>query len=174
MKRAVSAVCALAGAAIAGSAFAASEAKISLRPGEKGPDVPKTLYGIFFEDINYSADGGIYPELVANRGFDWDNGSTHGWENDFRGDAQARVSIEHGRPVHEVTASHVRIDAYGAGGGKGAGLRNRGYHGMYVEKGKKYDLSFYVRGIDGYRAACAWCLRPTDASSPRSASPIRR
>ena len=137
--------------AIGGAAFAAGEAQIALRPGERGPDVPKTLYGIFFEDINYSADGGIYPELVANRGFDWDNGSTHGWENDFRGGAQARISIEHGRPVHEVTASHVRIDAYGAGGGRGAGLRNRGYHGMYVEKGKKYDLSFYVRGIDGYK-----------------------
>ena len=62
------------------------------RLAERGPDVPKTLYGIFFEDINYSADGGIYPELVANRGFDWDNGSTHGWENDFRGGAQARIS----------------------------------------------------------------------------------
>ena len=81
--------------AIGGAAFAAGEAQIALRPGERGPDVPKTLYGIFFEDINYSADGGIYPELVANRGFDWDNGSTHGWENDFRGGAQARISIEH-------------------------------------------------------------------------------
>ena len=128
--------------ALGGAAFAAGEAQIALRPGERGPDVPKTLYGIFFEDINYSADGGIYPELVANRGFDWDNGSIRGWENDFRGGSQARVSIEHGRPVHEATASHARIDAYGSGGGRGAGLRNRGYHGMYIEKGKKYNLSF--------------------------------
>ncbi len=136
---------------VAGAAFADGEARISLRPGERGPEVPKTLYGIFFEDINHSADGGIYPELVANRGFDWDNGSYRGWDHDFRGGAQARISLEWGRPVHEATASHVRIDAYGASADRCVGLRNRGYHGMYVEKGKKYDLSFYVRGIDGYK-----------------------
>ncbi len=143
--------CAIAAISATGAALSAADVKIKLHPEERGPEVPKTLYGIFFEDINHAADGGIYPELVANRGFDWDNGSTKGWENDFRGGNQARISIEHGRPVHEATASHVRIESFGSCGGAGAGLRNRGYHGIFVEAGKKYDLSFYVRGVDGYK-----------------------
>ena len=122
MKKATVMVCAIAGVSIIGAALAAGEAKITLRPEEKGPEVPKTLYGIFFEDINYSADGGIYPELVANRGFDWDNGSTHGWENDFRGDAQARVSIEHGRPGDVIV------------------LAGKGHEDYQEIKGKKYPM----------------------------------
>ena len=128
----------------------AASATITLDATKDGPAVPKTLYGIFYEDINYAADGGIYPELVANRGFDWETGALRGWENDFRGDGQARITLESGRPVHEATARHVRIEAFGAGQGAGVGLKNRGYHGMYVEAGKKYDLSFYARGLDGY------------------------
>ncbi len=135
------------------------EARLTLDLEKKGHAVPKTLYGIFFEDINHAADGGLYPELVANRGFDWEaenkfawyDSGRHGWENDFRGDAQARITIESAKPLHQATPRHVRIEAFGAGQGRGVGLRNRGYHGIFVEKGKKYDLSFYARGLDGYR-----------------------
>ena len=60
---------ALAAAVIAATAFGG--VRIAIDPGAKGHDVPKTLYGIFFEDINHAADGGVYPELIENRGFDW-------------------------------------------------------------------------------------------------------
>lgn len=114
----------------------------------KGHAVPKTLYGIFFEDINYAADGGIYPELLANRGFDWQTQDLEGWERDARGGGMARLTRQNGSPVHEATATHLRIEVFGAG--EGTGVRNRGYHGIYVEAGKKYDLSFYARALDGY------------------------
>ena len=54
------------------------------RPGHA---IPKTLYGIFFEDINYAADGGLYPELIANRGFDWRTSEPEGWRREWRGNA---------------------------------------------------------------------------------------
>ena len=145
--------------ALAGILSAAEES--STRAGKTGPVVvdidlekqgaacPKTLWGIFFEDINYAADGGLYPELLANRGFDWQTKELEGWERDARGDGMARITRQYGKPVHEATATHLRIEAFGAG--EGVGVRNRGYHGMYVEAGKKYTLSFYARGLDGYK-----------------------
>ena len=83
---------ALAASALACGAFAAEEARISIDAGAKGPEFPKSMYGIFFEDINWAADGGLSPELLANGGFDWLqadhekwNVVEDGWEPDFRG-----------------------------------------------------------------------------------------
>lgn len=141
------AVCVAAGVLAVGAQTPECSVKINtLQPGHA---IPKTLYGIFFEDINYAADGGIYPELLANRGFDWQTKGLEGWERDARGDGMARITRQYGKPVHEATAAHLRIEAFGAG--EGVGIRNRGYHGIHVEAGKKYDLSFYARGLDGYR-----------------------
>ena len=136
------------GQALAISLLAASAVTVRIDANKRGHEIPKTLYGIFFEDINYSADGGIYPELLANRGFDWQTRALEGWERDARGDGMARITRQYGRPVHEATATHLRIEAFGAG--EGIGVRNRGYHGIHVEKGEKYDLSFYARALDGY------------------------
>ena len=72
----------------------ADGARISISPDAKGMDMPKTMYGIFFEDINYAADGGIYPELLANRGFDWKTKDLEGWEADYRGGAMARITVQ--------------------------------------------------------------------------------
>ena len=47
-----------------------SAAKITVQVDQPGHKVSPTLWGIFFEDINLSADGGIYPELVRNRSFE--------------------------------------------------------------------------------------------------------
>ncbi len=143
-------------------AYAGTDVRITIDKSGKTHEVPKTLWGIFFEDINYAADGGLYPELLQNRGFDWGTQGLHGWENDFRGDAQARVTLESGRPVHQATAKHARIEAFGTGQGRGAGLRNRGYHGLHVEAGKSYDLSFYARGLDGYKGGLRAVLESGD------------
>jgi len=113
--------------------------------------VPKELYGIFFEDINYAADGGIYPELVANRGFDWQTREIEGWQKDFRGGGMARLSRQAGFPVHPNTAQYLRIDSYHPGkDGAGVGVVNHGFGGIAVKAGATYDLSFYARPHAGY------------------------
>src|SRR6266576_5824694 len=59
--------------------FAGAPARISVNVAKPGHEIPKTLWGVFFEDINLSADGGIYPELVKNRSFE-DYDKPEGWE----------------------------------------------------------------------------------------------
>lgn len=133
----------------ASSAFAADgSVTLSIDPATRLHPIPSTLYGMFFEDINFAGDGGLYPELIANCGFDWKTKTLEGWENDFRGDGMARVTVRYGRPLHPMTAQCLRIEAFGAGAG--TGVRNRGYHGICVKVGESYDLSLYLRGLDAY------------------------
>ncbi len=120
----------------------------TVRADKPGHAIPKTLYGIFFEDINYAADGGIYPELIANRGFDWRTREPDGWTREWRGDAMGRVSLQGGSPVNPNTWQYLRVECYAPG--EGAGVANAGFGGIAVKQGEKHDLSFYARPHAGY------------------------
>ncbi len=134
-----------------GAGAGAAPAKITLDVASAGKECPATLWGAFFEDINWAADGGIWPELLANAGFDWGqddhekwNCRDDGWEGDFRDGGMARLSFQYGAPVHPNTAKHLRIETFGTGL---AGVRNRGYDGIFLANGAKYRLSFLWREI---------------------------
>ncbi len=138
---------------LAGILPAAAES--STRAGKTGPVVvdidlekqgaacPKTLWGLFFEDINYAADGGLYPELLANRGFDWQTKELEGWERDARGDGMARITRQYGKPVHEATATHLRIEAFGAG--EGVGVKNDRLKIGAPREGALFELPDWTR-----------------------------
>ena len=145
--RIVLALCASAAATL----FATQRVEIELGSAEDGHPVPSTLWGIFFEDINWAADGGIYPEQLANASFDWQQGdherwnaTDDGWEPDYRDGGMARLSFQYGAPVHPNTAKHLRIESFGCGL---AGVRNRGYDGIFLDMGANYRLSFYWREL---------------------------
>ena len=118
---------------------------VKLELGEEGCEIPKTLYGIFFEDYGYGADGGLNPEMVANGGFDHPKDPLKWWRPD--GDT-GRYSIQHGRPVHENTSAHLRIESFSDR--TPGSVVNTGYYAIAVEQGKEYALSLRARGLDGY------------------------
>lgn len=133
------------------SAALAAPVSVELGSVKDGRTVPESLWGIFFEDINWAADGGLNPELLANGGFDWLqadhekwNVVEDGWEPEYRDGGMARLSIQMGAPVHPNTARHLRIESFGSGL---AGVRNRGLDGMRLRKGEPYRLQFDVREI---------------------------
>jgi len=98
--------------------------------------VQKTMYGVFFEDINYGADGGLYAEMVKNRSFEFSQ-PLQGWE------AFGNVEVRNDGPfkncphyVHLTYAGHpVRV----------TGLENEGFFGMGIEEGKEYRFSVWAR-----------------------------
>lgn len=137
--------------AAAVSAALADPVSLTLGRVEDGKAVPSSLWGIFLEDINWAADGGLNPELLANGGFDWKqadhekwNTTVDGWEPDFRDGGMARLSFQYGSPVHPNTAKHLRIESFGAGA---AGVRNRGMDGIRLVEGEPYRLQFDVREV---------------------------
>ena len=143
------------------AAFAQQDAlQATVRADRPGHAIPKTLFGIFFEDINDAADGGLYPELICNRGFDWRTREPEGWTRDYRGGGMGRVSLQGGYPVNPNTWQYLRIECYAPG--EGAGVANGGFGGIAIKLGEKYDLSFYARSHAGYAGGLTVRLETPD------------
>jgi alpha-L-arabinofuranosidase len=106
-----------------------------------GADISDTMYGVFFEDINRAADGGLYAELVQNRSFEYDPADNAaytpltGWAPKA---GDPRVVDDDGR-LNEHNRRYLRLPLPG-------GIINAGYHsGIDVVKAKKYDFSVWAR-----------------------------
>jgi alpha-L-arabinofuranosidase len=110
----------------------------------EGLAVAPTMHGLFYEDINYAADGGIYAELVQNRSFEH-NDPLYAWSEVTRG---SRGSFKAGKeePLHPNNPTYVRITS--PGGGEGYGIANSGFAGVPVKVGETYLLSLYARSPD--------------------------
>lgn len=113
------------------------------KPGHK---VSPMLWGIFFEDINLSADGGLYAELVRNRNFE-DSDKPDQWFTVSSGAADIQMSIDTGKPVSAKNTRSLKVSIAKPGIAR-AGVGNAGFYGMAVQKGETYNLSFLARGGD--------------------------
>ena len=105
-----------------------------------GAPIQPTMYGIFFEDINYAADGGLYAELVKNRSFEFPY-ALQGWK------AFGRVEIREDGPFDRCPHYARLMDPGHAH--KQTGLDNEGFFGIGVEAGKTYRFSVWARVPDG-------------------------
>lgn len=127
------------------------EATIDLFP-EKSKTISDMLIGIFFEDINYAADGGIYAELVQNRGFEYSRADRREWNSQtawsLNGE-NAAFTIDTIKPLHENNKYYAVLDIQKPG----AGLINEGFDGIPLKKGEKYDFSVFVRNLEGKNKA---------------------
>lgn len=110
------------------------------------------LMGIFFEDISRAADGGLYAELLQNRDFEFssaDQGEWNaqtGWTLDGKG---LDWSIATDDPISENNKHYVVLSVSQPGGK----LLNVGNDGICLRKGEKYDLSLFLRSLDGGKQA---------------------
>ena len=114
-------------------------------------EVSKNLFGIFYEDINYAGDGGLYGEMVQNRSFEAAAGgfsATEGWRDhiNISGNASSsRLKTTKKGGLNANNPTYVKFQAKAAGDG----FSNAGYRGMFFEAGKTYPGSVYLRSTDG-------------------------
>jgi alpha-L-arabinofuranosidase len=113
-------------------------ATITVQTGQPGVQINHAMWGIFFEDINLGADGGLYAELVKNRSFEFPD-ALMGWQ--VLGDTNG-IEIRDGQPFSQVQPHYVRLQS-------GTGLANEGFRGIGVQSGEKYDFSAQVRAAAG-------------------------
>ncbi len=132
---------------------------VESQAGAKGKKISPDLFGLFFEDINYAADGGLYAELVQNRSFeysptdrnDWNSFSF--WEYNTPGYSYGSISVETTTPVHPNNPHYAVLDIEHVGhekeyvGLSGVGIKNAGFDGILVKKGDGYNLSMFVRQL---------------------------
>lgn len=105
-----------------------------------GAAVQKTMYGLFFEDINYAADGGLYGELVKNRSFEFPQ-SLMGWQ------AFGNVEVKNDGPF-ERCPHYVQL-SYAGHSDRRTGLVNEGYFGIGVLKGEEYRFTVWAKATSG-------------------------
>jgi len=136
--------------------------------------VSPMLYGIFFEDINHAADGGLYAELVRNRSFEdtvvperctvengmlktstgWstpfpDKDPMPGWKPIIEGGATGVISLDDKETVNDANPRSLRIEVAAAGEGR-VGVANEGFWGIAVKAGASYRFSMFAKGATGF------------------------
>ena len=105
-----------------------------------GAEIQPTMYGLFFEDINYAADGGLYAELVKNRSFEFPQ-NLMGWKT------FGKVALKDDGPF-ERNPHYVRLSDPGHEQ-KHTGLDNEGFFGIGVRNGQEYRFSVWARLPEG-------------------------
>lgn len=140
---------------------------IIIKMKEKGKPIGD-LFGIFLEDLNHAADGGLYAEMVQNRSFEFaevDHPSYHSltaWERIGRDD-EVILTVREGDAVSQKNPHYLRMDIPGVK--KDAGVRNTGFAGgMYFKEGKRYRFSCYARCPEGVPCTFRVSLRNEEDS----------
>ncbi len=157
---------------------AAPMATIEIDASAPGPHVNPRMYGVFLEEINHGVDGGLYAELIRNRGFEdgrapegyklrnnrWvdANGFAAGiddfgyevgglpfWSLVRDGDAKGTMSLETSGGITKASDYCLRLEVEDNAEGK-LGVANEGFFGIGVKQGEKYHLSLHARGGGGF------------------------
>ena len=135
------------------SAYDAEKSNYTLNidASNKVHDISEMLYGIFIEDINFAADGGLYAEMVQNRSFEFtelaSGDAKHAWSN--VGDVTAKVVKDDAAGCLNVNNPNYMVLTNTSS--KAAGIANAGFlDGMYIVENAKYKFSIYAKGLDGY------------------------
>ena len=126
-----------------------------------GKAISDKLIGIFFEDISHSADGGLNAELVQNGSFEynvsekteWGPGTA--WSAVRPGHSLGHLEARQASPLNQNNPNYMRVHVERVGhyadfnGWTGYGLLNKGFAGMRVTAGKRYDVSLFARTVSG-------------------------
>ena len=113
---------------------------MNIQTSKIGAPIQKTMYGLFFEDINYAADGGLYGELVKNRSFEFPQ-HLMGWET--FGNVNLKEDGPFKRCPHYVELSDPGHSE------RRTGLQNEGFFGIGVLKGEQYRFSVWAKAPKG-------------------------
>jgi alpha-L-arabinofuranosidase len=118
---------------------------IEVQADKPGADINPAMWGIFFEDINFGADGGLYAELVKNRSFEFPD-PLMGWSKISPSLARGRLSIHDDNPFNAANPHYLRIESEGLAP---FGVSNEGFRGIGVRQGEAYNFSARIRRTDG-------------------------
>ena len=126
-----------------------------IRPGHS---ISPMLYGLFFEDINYAADGGLYAELIMNRSFEFEE-SLFSWDKIGEGS----VIVGDAKPLNDNNTHYVSLSVKNLD--QVSGIVNRGFNGIAVKKDEELAFSVYLRGHEGFDGALFVSIKAKDGES---------
>ncbi len=121
----------------------AADNVLDIQANKLGAPIQPTMYGLFFEDINYAADGGLYAEKIKNRSFEFPQ-NLMGWVS------YGNVTLQDDGPF-ERNPHYVRLGSAGHNE-KHTGIENEGFFGVSFKKGEEYRFSVWARTPKGEKA----------------------
>ncbi len=123
----------------------------------RGIAISPTLYGVFFEDINYAADGGLYAQLLRNRSFEYRSlqnptryDALTGWMFNHRNKGAGKAELMSADPIHPNNPNYMRVTVEGGD----YRIVNAGFPkqdtrpGITVKKDAEYRFSIWLRQVD--------------------------
>ncbi|MEV8181237.1 alpha-L-arabinofuranosidase C-terminal domain-containing protein [Specibacter sp. NPDC078692] len=118
-----------------------------------GPEISPTQYGIFYEDINQAADGGLYAELIRNRSFEFSRvdhssfNSMTAWDIAQRGGSEGTATVvDDAQRLNEMNRNYLSLNLTKTAVNGGTAIRNTGFSGgQAYEAGKSYNYSVFAR-----------------------------
>ena len=119
---------------------------IVIETDKPGPKINPAMWGIFFEDINFGADGGLYAELVKNRSFEFPS-PLMGWSKIERSGAASTLTVLEQNPLAPSNPHYLRVKVDAPG--EGTGISNEGFRGIGVSQGAVYKFSAFARISEG-------------------------
>ncbi|MGA9450928.1 MAG: alpha-L-arabinofuranosidase C-terminal domain-containing protein [Verrucomicrobiia bacterium] len=122
-------------------------AVITIQAGQPGAIISSNLFGIFFEEINFAGEGGLYAEMVRNRSFYTATNANY-WTLVTQGTATGTMSVDPSQPLNTNIPNSLKLTMQSGTGSVGAG--NSGFWGMSLQAGATYYLNFYAMGSSGY------------------------
>ena len=158
---------------------ASAQITIDVDANDRGPQISPTHYGIFFEDINHAADGGIYAELIRNRSFEDGEGygkpaTMEAWSTFAASPSQLNARlIQSGKKVKLLNSAQgnaLELDVK-ASAEMPVCLVNEGFWGINVVQGRTYRLSFFAKG--SYQGGVKATLCNKDGSTVYASTDVK-
>jgi alpha-L-arabinofuranosidase len=126
-------------------AATAGAATLTIDAGHPGAAINPAMWGIFFEDINFGADGGLYAEMVKNRSFEFPD-PMMGWIKISPSLAKGDLAVRDDDPLTPANPHYLRMHSEGSAP---FGISNLGFRRMGVSQDESYNFSIEVRGVAG-------------------------
>lgn len=146
--------------------------RLTIHTSRKLNTVSPILYGIFFEDINYAGDGGLYAELIANRSFEYYDreNETDKHQMCWETVGECSFAVKNRFPLSQAHPSYARLT-----GSAGTGLRNLGFckEGFAVKKGQTFRFSCYARNASPMKLTIRLCGRDDISYGEKTFSLVR-
>ena len=122
---------------LASTLYAVGQVHFTLQPDVYGANISESQYGIFFEEINHAADGGLWSEMVSNRSFEDSQDKIENWSSRNA----TKISLASKRLMNAAQQQYLHV----ASASGGANIVNDGYWGMRLDGQSAYTLTFFAR-----------------------------
>ncbi|MDP4182775.1 MAG: AbfB domain-containing protein [Bacillota bacterium] len=141
-----------------------NKSAITINADKPQTAISQSLYGIFFEDINHAADGGLYAELIRNRSFE-DNASTpDSWSLVNSTGSTGSMALDTTNNLNSAQGRSLKLTASSVAANGRIGIANTGFWGVNIVNGATYTVTFFAKCSSGYNGSIKASMENADST----------